>query len=227
MELLQLHTQLQEHIKWYIKDQDNIENIHSLRVSTRKLLSNSIDGYVFDSKQYKKLIKKSNEIRDIDVFIDEIIPIIPLDLEELKRLFIVYKSSKVRKFIEFLKKSDFNTVSFRLQTHHNTDCYDFLSAQVDTLTFEDLHKVRKSIKQTKYHLSHIAPKETIKKLSNLQDLFGQIQNYYQLYLYAKRFCIDTDTVESLYAISQEIKQKNLNEIQEIIAHIKVQNLIQI
>lgn len=164
-----------------LTSQDSVNTVHQLRKETRELLSlvSKQDPFY---PQLKKIIKLSNEIRDLDVFFATFLTSLkPNYQKSLKSKEIAIHSIKQRKKL-------FARLCFSLQ---NLPIPSILtpkkrqnispSLTKKPLFFEQksLHKYRITIKNILYSLEHHSEKKDKKKikiLTQLKDLLGKIND---------------------------------------------------
>ena len=95
------------------KNLTSIEQIHKLRTKTRELISLVSRKTPF-YKKLKKIIKLSNEIRDIDVFNSVFLDSLPkkykklIDLKDIEKQTQSQRETDIKKLFKFLKKFDFS-----------------------------------------------------------------------------------------------------------------------
>lgn len=187
MELLSLNNKVKKLQSLYgevsvVKYLD-IEAIHQLRKKTREILSliSKEDSFY---KHLKKVIKLTNDIRDIDVFQTVFLEKLPKKLHnklDTKVCNIHLHKSRKKDIIilqEYLQNLSFPTNIMFLE--HKEE--HLKNIQVQKFTSLDnpkeLHKYRIYIKQLLYNYKNFLSKEkkTIKHLESVKDYLGEIND---------------------------------------------------
>lgn len=187
MEKKLLDKKLQKLAKYYrdvtSKKSVDIESIHKIRIKTRELLSCISKENRFYSK-LKKVIKLTNEIRDIDVFQNEFLKKLPTELKQhIDFDLITIHLSKVRaldyeKLQQYLYKLDIpQTLSPRDAVENKP--YDLIQrVELKSFSQKELHRYRIYIKKELYFYKAFYPdkKGQIKVLTKIKDNLGVIND---------------------------------------------------
>ncbi len=160
----------------------DVETIHKIRTSSREILS-LLDSIHLDCSSIKNIIKLSNEIRDIDVMLENFLSKLPneliehIDIDQIHsvllskrendfKIFLNYLTSFINKNLEFLNKSS-------SQTKNNDN-------NKITLSFKkkELHKYRIFIKKQLYYEKNIEDLnlQKINILTKIKDILGSIND---------------------------------------------------
>jgi len=162
--------------------------IHALRIGCRELLS-LLDSESILYKNIKTVIKKTNKIRDIDVFLSYFMPIIKhkkIDRKELKAIqkWIDKKRHHlIKKLHHKIDTLEFSTQLIELADHH-TQPIEMHKPTIDInalkLEKESLHRFRIAMKKMLYLYKNLHPDETkkIKRLKKIKDELGFINDNY-------------------------------------------------
>lgn len=222
---------LRKAVSNYLKDRGDIENLHQLRVMSRKILSveDSFGYEIENRKLFTKIISKSNRMRDIDVAINEIFPTIQDRfgnyLAETKDNLLKYRVKKQKCFDRFVSKLNVKLELGKKREENSSVNKESLEKDIKELDHEslqylsdgDLHNLRKDIKRIRYSLSEINPdNRLIKDLENIQDLLGDIQNGNQLIELLKKADTKKRVIKAIKMEFNMYKQKHLKNIKKIL-----------
>lgn len=179
---MNLLKEFEEHVKEFVEsEKEGMEEVHKLRIKSRELFSLLDKKHLFHS-QLKKIIKLSNDIRDMDVFFYEYLDSLPpkyikkLDLKSIEEpirkkrakrissLHLYLRSLEIPQNIKFIQKE--SKVPF-------VDSSSLMSPN-DTL----LHKYRIFIKHNLYREKNLFPvnKKAVKTLTKIKDILGEIHD---------------------------------------------------
>lgn len=174
--------------KKYVKDfvshtKQSVDDIHTLRVHSRELSSLIRMDDPFYPK-LKKLIKASNTIRDIDVFLETYLASLPknlktrLDIKSIKRSVKKKREKQTEKIHTFLRSLSIPK-SVLLQEADEAPFSDN-DTKLPALEQTKLHKYRISIKKRLYNEKNRIPKDKqrIRTLTQIKDLLGSINDNY-------------------------------------------------
>lgn len=194
----------------------SVEEIHTLRVKSRELSSllNVDSPFYFHVKQ---IIKASNNIRDIDVFLEVYLPSLPkrfrnlLDLKSIKQSQKKKREKRIDQLYTYL-------TSLLIPKSVSIDkaplpSYSFINIKTPLLDQKELHRYRISIKKRLYKEknSDHPNKEKIKTLTKTKDLLGTINDNYNGLKRLKRY----DIQQELYnQIKDFTENENLNLYQK-------------
>ncbi len=173
--------------KLYLKvlkdDAMDIKSIHKLRAKTREVISHT-DKKDKAYKKLKKIIKLTNEIRDIDVFQSEFLENLPVRYTQNISLNSMLKKLQEQreKYCKSLKNY---LVKFKIpkklttKKDIDTTYIDIPKEKITSkLSDKELHKYRIYIKNRLYYYKLFYPneKKMIKKLTKLKDYLGFIHD---------------------------------------------------
>ncbi len=198
---------------------DSINKVHNLRKKTRELLSLVSSSDPFYSK-LKKIIKISNHIRDIDVFLSTYLTSLKSTYKQqlnLNKIMQISKNSRNKFFNQlyiYLEK---------LYIPHSVKCKNmtqYVSSPInfdnDSLLFEQkvLHKYRIYIKNELYRTKNqtIKNKRRIELLTKIKDLLGNINDNYNGLARLKKFNIKTKLFEE---IEEQTIKKNIKYFDKV------------
>lgn len=171
--------------KKYLKDfaeyqKSGVEDIHRLRVLTREIFSLlHVEDTIY--KRVKKVIKISNKIRDLDVFLENYLESLPkryktkLDMKSIVDSTNASRESEVEKLHAYLK-SLIITQSTRYADLEEK--IDFANSSELSLNQMELHKYRIYIKKVLFREQNSStPNEKkIKLLKKIKDILGSIND---------------------------------------------------
>jgi len=186
-------------------DSQLVECLHNIRIAARKLIE-LMDPEVFAVLSLKKLIQASNKIRDLDVFLNEILPLFPKkwhsDFNELYLALKTKRGEMIHDFKLILTEdwlSDSHSENDLLLdnkekkhsdlSRHKMELKEIekrlkkLLKELKSIDIEDkhLHKIRLVSKRLHYQLARFYPQETklIKTTKLLQKRLGNFHDLYQ------------------------------------------------
>jgi len=186
-------------------DAKQVKELHAIRVTARQLIvvMNPDDSLTLS---LKKMIQSSNKIRDLDVFIHEILPLFPkkyqLDLTQIQQALEVVRVEMNHEFknalilntlpdieqappldLECVKQNDAGLQRHQMTLKHIERRLKKAVKEVKLLDLEDkqLHKIRLVIKRLHYQLVRFYPKEkkSIHLTKQMQDQLGKFHDFYQ------------------------------------------------
>ncbi|MEA1989920.1 MAG: CHAD domain-containing protein [Pseudomonadota bacterium] len=217
-----------------IGNKKQVESLHTLRVTARKLVSVSAPD-TYQIKLFKHIIQSSNKLRDLDVFTTEILPAFPKKLQSsMTSLYKGLEEFREQLDIEFklwleadvlLEIQDLLTDSEQIKKEssgrpdkHKLEQNDIekklqknikLIQKVD-IEDKHIHKARLKIKQLHYQLEHFYPQEEklLKKCTYLQDELGHFHDLCQGIKLLKKYA-DLTQKENL---TQYLKHLEKNKV---------------
>jgi len=159
---------------------ESIKDIHNLRIKSRELLSLSDPNDLF-YKQLKDVIKVSNKIRDIDVFIEVYCASLPkkykkkLDIQTIINSENIQRAKEVKK-LHFYLNSLVLPNKIKLKTQGSTERIRKLKKS--QLYKQELHKYRIFIKTKLYNKKNSSSQnlEEVKRLKKMKDILGTIND---------------------------------------------------
>jgi len=159
---------------------EGIEDIHTLRIKSRELLSLSDSNDLF-YKQLKKVIKVSNKIRDIDVFIEFYCASLPkkykkkLDLQTIINSENIQREKQVKK-LHFYLNSLVLPNKIKMKTQESMEHVKKLKKP--KLNRQELHKYRIFIKTRLYNKKNSSSEnlKRVERLKKMKDILGTIND---------------------------------------------------
>lgn len=157
-----------------------IEDIHNLRIKSRELLSLSDPNDLF-YKQLKKVIKVSNQIRDIDVFIEFYCASLSkkykkkLDLQTIINSENIQREKQVKQ-LHFYLNSLVLPNKIKMKTQESMEHIEKLKQP--KLNQQELHKYRIFIKTSLYNEKNSSSQnlKKVKRLKKMKDILGTIND---------------------------------------------------
>ena len=159
---------------------ESVEDVHSLRVKSRELFS-LLSPEEPLRKMVKKVIKTSNEIRDIDVFVENYIESLPkkyivkLDMKSIIEAVNKNRVLEIKKLHEYLNSLSIdNRVKF-IEKEQEIDAIKNVSLEFEQ---SELHKYRIYIKKILFREKNALKKDEkkIKLLTKIKDVLGDIND---------------------------------------------------
>lgn len=158
------------------------EEVHMLRIKSRELYSLISKDEPFYVK-LKKVIKLSNKIRDMDVFVHEYLTFLAkkkitvLDTKSIKKSLNKKREKKINQLYHYLK---FLTIPDEVKFVHVAKTPLLEYKTILTLNQSQLHKYRIYIKKRLYIEKNSTPmnEKKVKALSKIKDLLGTINDNY-------------------------------------------------
>lgn len=163
-------------------DKSSVEDIHILRKSSRELLS-LINSDELIYKKIKKIIKLSNKIRDMDVFFNVFLELLPQKYISKLDIYTIVKSTKKSRKKQ-IKKLHTYLESLIIPDNIEIKPHDLQLMQINEkkLRFNqvELHQYRIYIKKKLSIEKHSVLIDTkkLKILSSVKDILGLINDYY-------------------------------------------------
>jgi len=159
---------------------EGIEDIHNLRIKSRELLSLSDPNDLF-YKQLKDVIKVSNKIRDIDVFIEVYCASLPkkykkqLDLQSIINSENIQRAKQVKK-LHFYLNSLVLPDKIKIKTQESTEHVKKLKKS--KINKKELHKYRIFIKTRLYNEKNSSSVnlKRVERLKQMKDILGTIND---------------------------------------------------
>ncbi|WP_172959653.1 CHAD domain-containing protein [Thiomicrorhabdus aquaedulcis] len=222
----------------------SIEKLHDLRVATRKWLAvmNPDDEMV---ASFKKIIQASNKVRDMDVFLWEILPTFPESWQadlvalqaglqdsraELNSQFkVLLETELVDELVRAKKRLVKHAHAFESAHGRHKMPFKEIEKRLKTavkelklLDLEDkqLHKIRLLIKRLRYQLEHFYPEEhkALALTETIQERLGLFHDQYQaMNLLDKHQSLLTPHMfEQTYAFLQHEKQRTISALRQFL-----------
>lgn len=159
---------------------EDIEDIHNLRIKSRELLSLSDPNDLF-YKQLKDVIKVSNKIRDIDVFIEFYCASLPkkyknkLDLQSIINSENIQRKKQVKK-LHFYLNSLVLPNKIKIKTQDSME--HVKKFKKSKLNKQELHKYRIFVKTRLYNEKNSSSKnlKEVERLKKMKDILGTIND---------------------------------------------------
>jgi len=199
---------------------DSIKSIHNLRIHCRELSSLLSPENPFYT-QVKKLIKASNAIRDMDVFLTVYLPSLPkdykkqLDIKSIKKSILKKRKKKVAQLHAYMHSlAPSKSLDIAKKVNKTSDKRD-LSPLV--LEKKELHKYRIRIKKQLYKEKNSRPrnKDKIKTLTEIKDLLGTINDNYNGLKTLRRYNLKANLYNQIQDFTQEQNEKIFLAVQKI------------
>jgi len=200
----------------------NEKAIHQLRIASRELLSLlEKDSPLYQS--IRSIIKKTNKIRDIDVFLSYFLPLIKRKniqrniIKQIQKSIVEQRYKKIKKFLIVINRLDFSLEKFSL-SHSKEKIFqeEQKIVAIDALTLEQeaLHDFRIAIKKRLYIYKNLHPHQmkTIKQLKKIKDELGYINDNYNGLALLKKYL---DKSFALHKINKIIKKRNEEHFKRI------------
>lgn len=158
------------------------DEVHMLRVKSRELYSLVSKEEPFNAT-LKKVIKLSNKIRDMDVFVHEYLTFLAkkkitvLNIKSIKKSLNKKREKKINQLHHYLK---FLSIPDEVKFVHVVDIPLLEYKTILTLNQSQLHKYRIYIKKRLYIEKNSAPmnEKKVKALTKIKDLLGTINDNY-------------------------------------------------
>ncbi len=163
-------------------EKSSVEEIHTLRKSSRELLSLICkDEFIY--KKIKKIIKLSNLVRDIDVFFDIYLESLPqkyiskLDIENIVKSTNKIRKKQIKKLHKYLETL-FIPNHMEVEDKHMK--YTNIDGNLLKLNQIELHQYRINIKKRLSIEKHrfLPNVKKVKVLSSIKNILGLINDYY-------------------------------------------------
>ncbi len=204
-----------EQVKSFLQKQKNgVEDIHKLRVKSRELFSLLDNGEPFYDELkgvLKKIIKKTNQVRDLDVFLEEYLTQLPkkyttkLDIQNIDYDIQKERDKDIKilhKYLEHLDAED------ALE-------FDYKKSEFRLEDKKQLHKYRIYIKKSLYNEknNHVRDEEKIELLTKIKDALGTINDNYNALERLSSLGVDGKLFKK---IQKDTDEKNLRLFKDFI-----------
>lgn len=162
-----------------------VEEVHRLRTATRELYSmlDCLDEYC---PKLKRVIKLSNEMRDIDVFFETFLDVLPkkivqkLDAKAIRKEADAKRKKRLDKFITYLEGLEVpETLELSTQKDAKNDTRKIQQVhQLSSVEKDELHKYRIFIKKKLYKEKNNVTRDEDKVvvLADIKDCLGTIND---------------------------------------------------
>lgn len=159
---------------------EGVEDVHSLRVKSRELFS-LLSPEEPVRKNIKKVIKISNEIRDIDVFVEKFIESLPkklrvkLDMQSIIEAVNKNRGEDIKKLHEYLGYLNINGRVKFIEADQEIDVIRSVALDFDQ---SELHKYRIYIKKMLFREKNALERDEkkVKLLTKIKDVLGDIND---------------------------------------------------
>lgn len=200
-------SELQQHklkeFKKYLNDflgetDYGLEGIHKLRLRCRELYSLFGDvepSYQSIAKEFKNILKKTNSIRDLDVFLEKYGEF--LSGEQIDRL-------------EYERLKDVDELDKYLKHLQNIKAFKIIKNSFNIEDKKELHRYRIYIKKLLYREKNEKQPDPskIKSLSNIKDILGSINdNYNALDMFEELNIKDEKLIKKVKKRNKELFEK--------------------
>jgi len=210
----------QKKIDSFIKSNKATEKeIHALRVATRELYS-LLDSDKPFKKEIKKILKLSNNIRDIDVFLDIYLKFLPkeyrskMNMENVVQLCHISRKTEVDIFYKYLKTLMISSSINMQDAQYKVNLTKKIDLKFDK---EVLHKYRIGIKKMLFKEKNALKqnKNKIKTLTEIKDILGEINDKMNGVERLKDYGIEPALLLEIQNFTQEYNLKLFNKFQKI------------
>ena len=213
----------------YVKDfvahqKHSVDDIHTLRVNSREL-SSLIRANTSFYTQLKNLIKASNTLRDMDVFVDVYLKSLPkkirtkLDIKSIKKSLQRKRRKRIDKLHAHIKSLAIpkNVIFNEVANNQSLDTNKDLPAFEQT----ELHKYRISIKKRLYTEKNSAHRDEqkVKMFTKIKDLLGSINDNYNGLKQLNHYDIKPKLYDKIKDFTEDENLKLYIEFKEIIVPI--------
>jgi CHAD domain-containing protein len=201
-------------------NEDSVTFVHSLRKKTRELLSLVATTDPFYPK-LKKIIKLSNNIRDIDVFLNAFLESLKLTQKktlDINKIILISKNTRSKLFNQlylYLEKLNIPKVVKDKSTLQNLKTFPFLEKKPLIFEQKALHKYRIHIKKIIYSLKNNKEKKEIVILTTLKDLLGKINDNYNGLNRLEKFDIGDKLFQEIQEHIMKKNSKYFDKIQKL------------
>ena len=194
---------------------EGVEDVHSLRVKGRELFS-LLSSEEPLRKNVKKVIKTSNEIRDIDVFVENYIESLPkkhiakLDMKSIIDAVNKNRGAEVSKLHEYLSSLTINNQVKFIEKEQEMDAVRNVGLEFEQ---SELHKYRIYIKKMLFREKNALKRDEkkITLLTKIKDVLGDINDNSN----GLKRLSEYDIEESLFkSIDEFTHKKNLKLFKE-------------
>lgn len=205
--------------EFVLHGKSGVEEVHELRVNSRELHSLVSKKEPFYAK-LKKVIKLSNKIRDIDVFVEEYLrflakkEITALDITGIKKSVNKKREKSINGLYSYLKSLSIPD-SVKFESAVNISMIE--NKTLAKLNQKELHKYRIYIKKRLYleKNSSAKDKKRIKTLTKIKDLLGTINDYYNGLKRLSSYRIKHKLYKEIKALTREENLKLFNKLKSI------------
>jgi CHAD domain-containing protein len=181
-----------------IEKRDSVEDVHRLRLKARELYSLLDTGEPFYAElksTIKKILKITNQVRDVDVFLGEYITLLPHDYSAKLDLDLIQKDTQKErsKDIKLLHRYLFHIKSTKALK------FDYEKSLFSLEDKKQLHKYRIYIKKSLYHEKNnlIRDERMIEVLTNIKDSLGAINDNYNAIKRLESFDVDKKLLKKI------------------------------
>lgn len=196
----------------------SVDDVHDLRVKSRELFSLLSAEEPF-YKRVKKVIKISNEIRDLDVFVEGYLESLPkkfkvkLDMKSIMESVDKSRYAEVEKLHEYLKSLVIsNSVEFITQ---DKEIEPLNHTELDLNQIE-LHKYRVYIKKILFREKNSLERDEkkIKTLTKIKDILGSINDNSNGLNRLSEQSVEADLLKDIEEFTQKQNLKLFKEFQK-------------
>jgi|GEM_PF-821200 len=207
-------------------DEINEKKVHRLRLAARELLS-LLEQDTPLYQNIKIVIKKSNKIRDIDVFLSYFLPIIEdkhIDTKIVSSIHTLIKTKRmklIKKFCKSIETLSLQTEDIKVVNHSHDQLKDMHQPTINIdglgLDQKSLHKFRIDMKKLLYiYRNHYPDKiKKIKKLKRIKDRLGFINDNYNGLMLLKEYMGESHNLEKIEKIIEQCNHKHLFRIKKL------------
>lgn len=201
------------------KQKSSVKDVHKLRVNSRELLSLLNTGEPF-AAELKKVIKQSNKIRDMDVFLQEYLGILPkkylskLDIKTLMNSIKTKREKKIGELRFYLKSLLIpQSAEFEQKGH----IFSVKKRRLEALEQKQLHKYRIYIKKRLYNEKNSAflDEKRVENLTKVKDLLGDINDNYNALKRLSRLDVKPKLFKKIQKFTERKNLKIFKEFKKI------------
>jgi CHAD domain-containing protein len=205
-----------KYVKEFIQNKkDSAQDIHDLRVKSRELFS-FISKQESSYKALKRVIKLSNNVRDLDVFYKEYIKSLPA------HLYLKLDKKKISQSLQSQRKKDIKTLHRFLQNDFTLPqsinfIYEekgFDHSKIEKFSKKKLHKYRIYIKKKLYKEKNSYPmnKAKVNTLGKIKDILGTINDNNNGYKRLKSYeSVDEQLLKEIKKYTKRCNKKLFEE----------------
>jgi len=203
----------------YKIDNDDIEVLHKLRVSSRKL-SSILKRKSELSKNLRTLRKLSNEMRDLDVFEDEFFKSLKSTHQKKLLKLGLENFIKIRKnilkvdFLLFLQSISWIELPLVISKKKIVLDNEVNYLEAPSQESDDIHKFRINVKKLRYRLEHSESENDrlIQLLKKMQEFSGKIHDIDVALIFLQEFLVGNKFIE----FSEVVNLKRINLYEKLL-----------
>lgn len=224
--LIKKLDEYQAFVKHFLEyKKQSVDDIHTLRVNSREMSSLISTDSPFYT-QLKKLIKASNTVRDMDVFLIQYLKSLPkklraqLDMKRIKESVKKKRRNKIDKLHTYL--ISFTIPKDSVFTEIIQIPASVIYKDLPSLKQIELHTYRIYIKKRLYYEKNSIPKDEqkVKTLTKIKDLLGSINDNYNGLKRLRHYDVKPKLYDKIKAFTDKKNLRLYIEFKEIAIHNK-------